>query len=147
MKSQSASFSNNMHQTFSLPHTTSKHVIGALAAVLLLLFLVEPPVGHATTVQTVVCTVQIFPCPALDIVDSGVRTNFVNTLGANRYALLPFSFNDANASFGGNILVTDFAGRYIYMNVSGVANNNFTSNFYLRSSSWSSGVDFTNAYR
>ena len=131
MKSQSANFSNNVHQSFGLPRTTSKHVMAILATVFLLLLTVRPPAAHATTVQTVVCTVQIFPCPVLNIVDSGVRTNFVNTLGANRYALLPFSFNDANASFSGNILVTDFAGRYIYMDVSGIANNNLSSNFYL----------------
>src|SRR5882724_5251843 len=91
--------------------------------VLTVLVSVQPQQATATTVTATICTVNTFPCPLINTVDSGIRTNGVGILGANRYSLLPFVFADAFATFTGNILVTDSAGVFIYMWGGGVATN------------------------
>ncbi len=102
-----------------------------LAAIVALLVAVQPQMASATSIVAAVCTVGNYPCPPLSTFDIGGRSNGVGILGPNRYALLPFAFNDAAASFNGAILATDIAGRYIYLNVTGVANNNFAAGFWL----------------
>ncbi len=131
MNSHSVNFNSDVQQNFCFGVASVKRILAILATLFLLLLAVRPPAANGTTVQAVVCAVGTFPCPGGAIIDSGARTNRINVVGANRYALLPFSFNDANASFTGNILVTDFGGRYIYMDVSGVATNNLNSNIWL----------------
>ena len=102
-----------------------------LAGVLALLVAVQPQMASATSIVAAVCTVGTYPCPALFTLDIGGRTNGVGILGPNRYALLPFRFNDLNASFNGAVLATDIAGKYVYLNVTGIANNNFNSGIWL----------------
>jgi PEP-CTERM motif-containing protein len=110
---------------------TMPHVLVALASFLVLLIGLQPPMASATSIVAAVCTVSTFPCPPLFTVDIGGRTNGVGVLGPNRYAILPFAFNDLSASFNGNVLVTDIAGQFVYLNVTGIANNNFASGFWL----------------
>lgn len=131
MKASTVNFVNlknneSRHYGRSMPR-----VLLALAGLLILLIGIQPPVVTATTIGATVCSVSIFPCPPLFTVDSGARTNGVGILGPNRYALLPFLFTDGAATFIGNVLVTDIAGRYVYMDVSGIARNNFASGFWL----------------
>jgi len=105
--------------------------LAALAGVLALLLTAQPQVASATSIVAAVCTVSTYPCPPLFTLDLGGRTNGVGILGPNRYALLPFRFNDLNASFNGAILATDIAGKYVYLNATGIANNNLNSGFWL----------------
>ena len=74
-----------------------------------------PARTDATTVTAVLCRGAEYPCAPADILDSGVRGNGVSLLAANSYAILPFTFNDALASFTGNIMVTDSRGQYTYL--------------------------------
>jgi hypothetical protein len=110
---------------------TTPRFLVVLAGILILFIGVQPPMATATSIGATVCAVSTFPCPPLFIVDTGARTNGVGLIGPNRYALLPFFFSDGAATFAGNVLVTDIAGRYVYMDVSGIANNNFASGFWL----------------
>jgi len=71
--------------------------------------------------------VGTYPYPAGFTLDIGARTNGVGILGPNRYALLRFRFNELNASSNGAVLATDFAGNYVYLDVTGIANNDFNS--------------------
>jgi len=70
---------------------------------------------------TMTVAVSCFAGPCFN--DGGIRSNGVGVLGFNRYALLPFSFFDANASLSGTVLVADLLfGRanYIYLYGQGV---------------------------
>lgn len=102
-----------------------------LAGVVALLLALQPQIASATNIVAEVCTVGTYPCPPAFIFDIGVRGNGVGILGPNRYTLLPFRFNDVAASFNGAVLATDIAGKYVYLDVTGVANNNFASGFWL----------------
>ena len=122
----------NSGQNQSRFHQSSmRRVLVALTGVLALLLAVQPQTASATTIAAAVCTVSTYPCPPGFTVDAGARSNGVATLGSNRYALLPFGFNDVNASFNGTVLVTDIARSFVDLDVTGVANNNFTSGFWL----------------
>lgn len=112
-------------------HSSTARYLAALAGVLVLFLTVQPQMASATSIVTAVCTVGTYPCPALFTLDIGARTNGVGILGPNRYALLPFRFNDLNASFNGAVLATDVAGKYVYLDVTGIANNNFNSGIWL----------------
>jgi hypothetical protein len=72
--------------------------------------------AHATLVTATLCTGSDFLCnaPGDIVVDSGFRANGVGILGANRYALLPFAFNDPSVNFTGTVVVADVAGQFIY---------------------------------
>ncbi len=79
---------------------------------------VQPQRAHATTMVATVCTIAFNPCPVFpvnDVLDAGIRSNGVGVLGANRYAVLPFSFNDAFTSVTGTVVVADFAAKFIYL--------------------------------
>src|SRR5262249_17428476 len=75
----------------------------------------QPQQANATVVTAVECAVNIFPCPAPFIIDSGSRGNGVGLLGPNQFDALPFVFNNADVVFAGNILATDLAGTNIYI--------------------------------
>jgi hypothetical protein len=75
----------------------------------------QPPQAHAATMVATVCTVAFNPCPAGDVLDSGIRSNFAGTLGANRYTVLPFTFVDAATSVSGTVVAADFACKFIYL--------------------------------
>lgn len=83
----------------------------------------QPQRANATLVTAVQCSVNIFPCPAPFIMDSGVRANGVGLLGPNQFAMLPFVFNNADVVFAGNVLTTDLAGTNIYVWGGGAATN------------------------
>ena len=129
---------SSMHDEHNLRHNLIQHrqsstvrSLAALASVLVLLLTVQPQMARATSIAAAVCTVGTYPCPPLFTLDIGARTNGIGILGPNRYALLPFQFNDLNASFNGAVLATDIAGKYVYLNVTGIANNNFNSGIWL----------------
>jgi PEP-CTERM motif-containing protein len=85
------------------------------------LFVAQPQPTHAATVVAALCAVQQYPCLGGNILDSGVRTNFVGGLGANRFTIMPFSFADAAVSFTGTTMATDVAGKWIYLWATGTA--------------------------
>jgi hypothetical protein len=127
-----------MHHQYNLrtnfaqyPQPSTVRHLATLIGLLILLVAVQPQTASATSIVAAVCSVGAYPCPALFTLDIGARTNGVGILGPNRYALLPFRFNDRNASFNGAVLATDIAGRYVYLNVTGIANNNFNSGIWL----------------
>jgi hypothetical protein len=78
-----------------------------------LFFAGQPQPAHAEVVTATICTVAQFICPAVDVVATGARSNGVNVLSANRYAILPFSFTSPLIDFSGEVLVADVAGKYI----------------------------------
>jgi len=82
--------------------------------------------AQATTMTATLCTINVGAgaCPAGNTLDFGVRSNGVPLLGINRWAMLPFSFQDANAGISGNVFVVDIAGAWIYLYGLGVANGN-----------------------
>jgi hypothetical protein len=92
-----------------------KQFVVAFAVLVAGIASVQPQQAHATTMLATVCTIAFNPCPAGDILDQGIRTNGVNTLAANRYAVLPFVFVDAASSVTGDVVVADVAGKYIYL--------------------------------
>jgi hypothetical protein len=119
-------------RTLTQHHQSSTtRYLAALIGVLVLFLTVQPQIGSATSIVAAVCTVGTYPCPAQFTLDLGARTNGVGILGPNRYALLPFRFKDLNASFNGAVLATDIAGKYVYLDVTGTANNNFNSGIWL----------------
>ena len=75
-----------------------------------------PKPANAVVVTAVICNNPDFFCnQAGDVVlDSGIRGNGVGVLGANRYTILPFVFNDFRMNFSGTIVAADSAGKYIY---------------------------------
>jgi hypothetical protein len=85
---------------------------------------VAPQPARATAMVATLCTVAVNPCPAPGVLDTGGRTNFVNVLGANRFAVMPFSFVDASASVQGTVVVANFASRFIYLVGFGAASSN-----------------------
>jgi hypothetical protein len=95
----------------------------AFAMALAGLATIQPQQARATTMIATICTVALNPCPAGKILDGGIRTNGVGLLGANRYALLPFTFVDASASVTGTVVVADFAAKFIYLVGFGTANS------------------------
>jgi hypothetical protein len=76
---------------------------------------VHPQQARATTMLATVCTIAFNPCPPADILDQGIRTNMVKTLGPNRYTVLPFVFVDGVSSVTGTVVAADAAGKYIYL--------------------------------
>jgi len=74
-----------------------------------------PSVAHATTVTAVLCSVNVYPCPAAFILDAGTRSYGPALLGANQYVILPFNFNDAISNFSGTIMATDSRGQFTYL--------------------------------
>ena len=85
---------------------------GALLAAICML-----PIGaNAVVVTAAICNNADFLCnqPGDVVLDSGIRANGVGILGANRYSILPFLFNDALMNFTGNVVVADSGGQYIY---------------------------------
>jgi hypothetical protein len=87
----------------------------ALAMFSACLATLQPQQAHATTMVATDCKVAFNPCPVGDVLDSGIRSNGVATLGANRYALLPFTFVDASTSVTGTVVVANFAAKFIYL--------------------------------
>jgi hypothetical protein len=67
--------------------------------------------------------VNIFPCPAPFVIDSGLSANGVGLLGPNQFANLPFIFNNGDVVFAGNILTVDLGGTNIYVWGGGAATN------------------------
>ena len=129
---------NQIANQFDSGNNLSRHrepmlrrILFTFACVLALLLAAQPQMASATSIVAAVCAVGTFPCPALFTLDMGARTNGAGILAPNRYALLPFRFNDLNASFNGSVLATDIAGKYVYLDVTGVANNNFNSGIWL----------------
>ena len=131
MKSRIANRFNTSNNQGHHEQSATRHLLLMLAGIVALSLAVQPQMASATNIVAAVCTVGTYPCPPAFTFDIGGRTNGVGILGANRYTLLPFRFNDAAASFNGTVLATDIAGRYIYLDVTGVGNNNFDSGFWL----------------
>jgi PEP-CTERM motif len=100
-------------------------LLGAL--LLAAICLVQPQRAQASLATAVLCSGAEFPCLPADTLDSGFRTNNVGVLLANRYTLLPFVFDDAFASFSGNMLAVDSQGKFVYLWGGGVATNKFGS--------------------
>ena len=100
-------------------------------ALLGVLLVTQPRQAQAIVVTAVECSVVVFPCPAIDVVDAGVRANGVGLLGPNRYTLLPFAFANADVSFTGNLLAMDLLGTNVYIWGGGVATNTAATGFYL----------------
>ena len=99
----------------------------AVYALCALAALAAAPRAHATVVQATLCTVNVFPCPLANTIDSGIRANGVGVLGFNRFTALPFLFTDAAVNFTGNIVVTDVLGANgdgIYLWGGGVGSTN-----------------------
>jgi hypothetical protein len=93
---------------------------------------IQPRQAQAMTVSAVECSVVAFPCPIANIIDSGIRSNGVGLLGANRYTVLPFAFNNATVTFSGTLLATDLLGIYTYIWGGGAATYiGGPGNFYL----------------
>ena len=80
------------------------------------LLLAHPEPANATIVTAVICNNADFLCnqPGDVVIDSGFRANGVGVLGANRFTVLPFLFNDAIMNFTGSVVVADRAGKFIY---------------------------------
>ena len=87
----------------------------ALVVLLAAAFAAQPNQARATTMVATACSIAFNPCPAVDVLDTGVRTNFVGTLGANRWTVLPFTFVDGATSVIGNVVAADAGGKYIYL--------------------------------
>jgi hypothetical protein len=91
--------------------------------------------AQATTMTATVCAVFANPCPLGSTIDAGIRTNFVGTLGFNRYALLPFNFTDVNTSLTGTVLAADIlqgGNNWIYLFGEGVGTQSALGNpFFL----------------
>lgn len=93
--------------------------VGLLIPAALMVALPQP--SHAGVISVALCAVQQYPCIGGNIVDSGTRTNFVNTIGANQFSILNFNFVDAFISFSGTVMGTDVGGQWIYLWGSGTA--------------------------
>jgi hypothetical protein len=95
----------------------------SLAIALVTAICLLPTSAHATVVTASICTGADFFCnaPGDVVVDSGFRSNGVGLLGANRFAIQPFVFNDARMNFTGTVVVADLAGQFIYSWGTGVA--------------------------
>ena len=115
-------------------------VLAALALGALTLTIPQP--AHATVVAATICIGPEFPCTPADTVAFGSRGNGVGLLGPNRWAALPFVFNNALMTFAGNVLVVDSGGTSIYSWGTGTATetaagnafgaaNGFLGNLYL----------------
>src|SRR5689334_15016515 len=112
---------------------TLKHPFFVIAVLTLAM---ATPQANATLITAVECSVNIFPCPAPFVIDSGSATNGLAVLSANRFATKPFVFNNADVVFAGNVLTTDLAGLNIYIWGGGAATNLqnnplFPGGFYL----------------
>jgi len=88
--------------------------------------LFAPQPARATTITATLCDINVGAgaCPAPDTLDFGFRTNGVGLLGINRWAWLPFAFQDATAGVSGNIFVANLFGRWIYLYGQGIADGN-----------------------
>ena len=87
----------------------------ALAVLMASLVASHPQQAHATTMRATACTIAFNPCPIGDVLDTGIRTNFVGVLGANKYTVMPFTFVDAATSVSGTVVAADAGGKYIYL--------------------------------
>ena len=74
---------------------------------LVALILAQPQPAHAVAVGAAVCTINVYPCPAGFVVDSGIRAAGPAVLPFNSFAYLPFTFTDAVMTFSGAVLVVD----------------------------------------
>ena len=92
--------------------------------------LTVPQPAHATVVAATICIGPEFPCAPADTVDFGSRANGVGLLGPNRFAALPFVFNDALMNFAGNVLVVDRGGTFIYSWGTGTATETAAGNAF-----------------
>jgi len=97
-----------------------KHPLFAMA---LLTLAMLAPRANATLVTAVECSVNIFPCPAPLIIDSGFRTNGVGLLAPDQFAPMTFVFNNADVVFAGQMLTADIGGLNIYVWGGGAATN------------------------
>src|SRR5260370_42443175 len=88
-------------------------LLGAL--LLAAICLTQPQQAQAALVTAVLCSGAEFPCLPADTNDSGFRANNVAVLFANRYTLLPFTFDDAFANFTGTMLAVDSQGKFVYL--------------------------------
>jgi hypothetical protein len=92
----------------------------------------QPRPAQAIAVSAVECSVVAFPCPIANIIDSGIRSNGVGLLGANRFTVLPFAFGNASVTFSGTLLATDILGSNVYIWGGGAATYiGGAGNFYL----------------
>ena len=82
--------------------------------------------ANATTITATLCDINVGAgaCPGADTLDFVFRSNGVGLLGINRWAYLPFSFQDATAGVSGNIFVANILGQWIYLYGQGIANGN-----------------------
>lgn len=91
--------------------------------------------AHATTMLAQECTIFQNPCAGGALVDQGIRTNWVGTLGFNRYAVLPFAFSNTHLTLSGTIVVANFligGNNYIYLYGQGVGTQSAPGNgFFL----------------
>lgn len=104
----------------------SRILLSTIAAGTMGLALLLPLRAHATIITGTLCDINAGAgaCPAADTLDFGVRFNGVPLLGVNRWAQLPFSFQDAIGGASGNLFVADIGGRWIYLYGQGIANGN-----------------------
>jgi len=88
--------------------------------------LAAPQPAKAAAMTATLCDINVAPgaCPLADTLDFGVRFNGVPLLGINRWAWLPFAFQDATAGVSGNVFVVNIQGRWIYLYGQGIANGN-----------------------
>jgi hypothetical protein len=99
-----------------------------------------PQQSHADVVAAALCAVQQYPCVGANILDSGIRNDGLNLLGANTFDIMNFSFADAAVTFNGTMMATDIAGRWIYLWGSGTATDVLGGALNL-------DVAFTESYR
>ena len=104
-------------------------LLGAL--LLAAICLTQPQQAQAALVTAVLCSGAEFPCLPADTIDSGFRANNVAVLFANRYTLLPFTFDDAFANFTGTMLAVDSQGKFVYLWGGGVGTNKLGLKLWL----------------
>jgi hypothetical protein len=93
----------------------------------------QPPPAHAAVITAVLCSGPEYPCnPFLGhVVDSGIRFNNAGVIGANRYTILPFIFDDAFANFTGTMFALDSQGKFIYLWGGGVGTDKTGAQMWL----------------
>jgi hypothetical protein len=80
-----------------------------------------PKPSNAGTIVAVQCAAQQYPCAAGNIIDSGIRSNGINLIGANQFSILNYNFGNAAVTFSGQVMATDVAGKWIYLWGTGTA--------------------------
>lgn len=104
----------------------SRVLLPTIAAGIIGLGLSVPQRVQATTITATFCDINVGAgaCPGVDTLDFGFRFNGVPLLSIDRWAQLPFVFQDGIGGASGNIFVADIAGRWIYLYGQGIANGN-----------------------